>query len=141
MTERELRRLSRQDLLQLLLAQSREVARQNDTITELRSALEQEREFTAGLKAKLDEKDSMVEQLRADINALRTRLDEKDFMLDAARVRLDRLDLGADYPKPRLSSDSELPGDSVPQEERLRRLKELLAQSEAMADLLRKEQK
>ena len=141
MTERELRKLSRQDLLQLLVAQSKEVARLKDTVAESKKALDQERTLTESLKADLDEKDGVIAKLRADIDALRVRLDEKDRMLDAARFRMDRHGLGTDYPEPRLSSEPGLPGDSTSSEERLRRLKALLAQSEAMADLLRKEQK
>ncbi len=154
MTERELRRLSRQDLLQLLLAQSKEVARQKDTIAELKNVLEQERELTSRLKAKLDEKDETIEHLKMRLDskdetlnrlkeetaALHTRLDAKDLALDATRARMDRMELGSDYPSPRFAvTDDGLPKTDAATEERLRRLKALLAQSEAMADLLRKD--
>ncbi|MBQ9662017.1 MAG: hypothetical protein IJV40_02555 [Oscillospiraceae bacterium] len=158
MTEKELHKLSRQDLLQLLLAQSKEVSRQRTLIEELKNNVEQERELTDRLKAKLDEKDETIEHLKHRLDAkdetmnkmkaeveekttameaLRTRLDEKDALLDATRARLDRLEgyPSAQTPSRAATSDTE---NAVDPEERLRRLKDMLAQSEAMADTLRK---
>ena len=57
MTEKELHRLSRQDLLQLLLAQSKEVSRQKNVIEEMKTNAAQDLELTERLKGKLDEKD------------------------------------------------------------------------------------
>ena len=85
MTEKELRRLSRQDLLQLLLVQSRDVARLKESAEELKNALSEERELCERLKGKLNEKDETLERLKerlndkdATISRLKTRLDDKD---------------------------------------------------------------
>ena len=112
MTAKELHKLSRQDLLQLLLAQSREVARQKENIDELKGLLKKERELSTRLKEKLNEKDELFERLkhrldekdgelsvaqeeaetmRQSMESLRSRLDEKDIALESARARLDRI--------------------------------------------------
>ena len=91
MTEKELHKLSRENLLQLLLAQSREVNRQKEEYRQLTEAKE---ELDAGLerlKAKLDEKDETIERLRA-------KLDEKDALLDQLRAELDAQPMPADLP-------------------------------------------
>ena len=79
MTEKELHKLSRQDLLQLLLAQSKEVVRQKASIEDLMTAIGQERELTDRLKAKLNEKDETIEHLKH-------RLDAKDETMKTARI-------------------------------------------------------
>lgn len=168
MTEKELHKLSRQDLLQLLLAQSKEVVRQKSSIEELMTAFNEEKELTERLKAKLNEKDETIEHLKHRLDAkdetmnrmkaevaemteqvkvLRTRLDEKDVALDAARARLDLLNLGgaAAMPAPKMAERTAPSEDAAAlndedTEERLRYLKNLLAQNEAMAEKLRKEQ-
>ena len=71
MTAKELHKLSRQDLLQLLLAQSREVARQKESIDELKGLLKKERDLSNRLKEKLNEKDE-------DLARLADKLNEKD---------------------------------------------------------------
>ena len=68
MTEKQLRRLSRQDLLQLLLAQSKEVVLQQKSVDELKVLLDQERELTERLKTRLDEKDETIEELQTRLN-------------------------------------------------------------------------
>ncbi len=157
MTERELRKLSRQDLLQLLLSQSKEFARYKSSAEELKAALEQERELTDQLKAKLDEKEEIIEtlrqrldakdetmdKLRSDADMLRTRVDEKNFALEAARARIERLTFGRDYSltAENMNSEEETMPENLDATEKLRRLKEQLAQSEALADRLRKASK
>ena len=153
MTEKELHRLSRQDLLQLLLAQSKEVSRQKNTIEEMKKTLEEERSLTDRLKGKLDEKDEVIEHLKkrldakdetmnrlkeeaalrlAQVDAIRARLDEKDAALDAARARLDGVS-----PAPAVRTDTVPEPDP---EERLRRIKERLAQGELSVDQFVEEQ-
>ncbi len=64
MTEKELRRLHRQDLLQLLLLQSKEYARlqeEHKDLTERVRALEEDRSRMAGW---LDEKDETIRSLK-----------------------------------------------------------------------------
>ncbi len=88
MTEKELHKLGRQDLLQLLLVQSREVARQKSAVEEIKALLEKERGLTDRLKEKLDAKDETIEHLKA-------RLNDKDEALKVLRERPSRLDAGA----------------------------------------------
>ena len=85
MTEKELHRLSRQDLLQLLLAQSKEVSRQRAAIEELKNNAEKDHELIDRLKAKLDDKDATIETLKK-------RLDEKDETIAHLKRRLDAKD-------------------------------------------------
>ena len=95
MTEKELHRLSRQDLLQLLLAQSKEVSRQRTAIEELKNNAEKDHELIDRLKAKLDEKDASLETLKHRLDEKDETIahlkDEKDAALDAVRARLDLL--------------------------------------------------
>lgn len=79
MTEKELHKLSREDLLRLLLTQSREIDRQRSQMeasdaecAELRASLEE-------LKDKLIEKDEQIEQITKTI-------DEKEEQLAALRM-------------------------------------------------------
>jgi|GEM_PF-2812496 len=87
MTDKELRKLRRQDLLQLLLAQSREVARQQELGDELRGEYEQQQETDRRLKDKLDEKDAQLERLKK-------KLDQKDAEIAALRQQVARLRAG-----------------------------------------------
>ena len=74
MTEKELHKLKRQDLLQLLLSQSVEVRRQQDAIGRLEEESSQLRASLERLTAQLDERDAQLEKLKR-------RLDEKDAMI------------------------------------------------------------
>ncbi|MBQ9686400.1 MAG: hypothetical protein IJV41_07660 [Oscillospiraceae bacterium] len=85
MTEKELHKLSRENLLQLLLSQSREVSRRKE---EYSSLLDAKSELESGyerLKAKLDEKDETIERLKDKLN-------EKDALLEKLKGRLDEKD-------------------------------------------------
>ena len=104
MTAKELHKLSRQDLLQLLLAQSREVARQKESIDELKGLLKKERDLSTRLKEKLNEKDEdldrLVEKLNEkdeNIGRLKEKLNGKDELFERLKQRLDEKDgeLGA----------------------------------------------
>ena len=75
-TNKELHKLPRQDLLELLISQSREVAQQQETISENEKTITDLSEALERLKAKLNEKDAQIEKLKG-------RLDEKD---EAIRV-------------------------------------------------------
>ncbi len=88
MTEKELHKLRRQDLLQLLLLQSRESAQQQAVIEELKQDAAQLRESNERLKGKLDEKDSQIERLKG-------RLDQKDVQIRALRAELEALHPGS----------------------------------------------
>ena len=71
MTEKELRRLNRQDLLQLLLLQSREMESLQAEADQLRRRCDALASSAEELKEKLDRKEATIEQLIA-------RLEEKD---------------------------------------------------------------
>ena len=71
MTEKELRKLHRHDLLELLVEQSREAARLNTALKEIEEELSGIGESNERLKEKLDEKDELIGKLKG-------RLDEKD---------------------------------------------------------------
>ncbi|MBQ4257484.1 MAG: hypothetical protein II713_00610 [Clostridia bacterium] len=70
-TNKELHKLHRQDLLELLIGQSREVAQQQETITENEKTIAELNATLERLKDKLNEKDALIEKLKG-------RLDEKD---------------------------------------------------------------
>lgn len=99
MTEKELRRLRRQDLLQLLVEQSREAARLQAESDEKSEGLAQLNESYERLKAKLDDKDAQLERLKEKLNEkdallekLKERLNEKDTLLEKLKGRLDEKD-------------------------------------------------
>jgi len=81
MTDRELRRLRRQDLLQMLLAQSRESVRLQTELDEKDKDLHLLQENYERLKKKLDEKDAQIEKLKG-------RLDHKDNEIGGLREEL-----------------------------------------------------
>lgn len=78
MTEKELHKLRKQDLLQLLLTQGREAAELQEQILRLSASLGEAEATTERLKAKLDEKDELIEKLKG-------RLDEKDARINKMR--------------------------------------------------------
>ena len=88
MTEKELHRLRRQDLLQLLLSQSRDVAKLNSDLANLEEETERLRESNERLKDRLDDKDAQIEHLKERLNA-------KDAQISALRDSC-RLDLSGD---------------------------------------------
>ena len=77
MTDKELRKLRRQDLLELLVEQSREAARLKAAFEEKEEDLSQFIESYERLKGKLDEKDELIEKLKH-------RLNEKDAQKEEA---------------------------------------------------------
>ena len=94
-TAKELHKLSRQDLLQLLLAQSREVARQKESIDELKGLLKKERDLSNRLKEKLNEKDEDLARLADKLNEkdenigrLKEKLNGKDELFERLKHRL-----------------------------------------------------
>ena len=68
MTGKELHRLRRQDLLQLLLSQSKEVAQLNEDMEARDAENEALNETNERLRAKLDEKDEQIERLKEKLN-------------------------------------------------------------------------
>ncbi|MBR1457364.1 MAG: hypothetical protein IJ594_09450 [Oscillospiraceae bacterium] len=99
MTERELHKLRRQDLLELLLSQSKEVTRQRTVIAGLEESVAQVDGTNDRLKNKLDEKDEGLGRLKERLNEkdatlekLKRRLDEKDATIEKLKGRLDAKD-------------------------------------------------
>lgn len=99
MTDKELRRLRRRDLLQLLVEQSRETARLQTESDEKSEELAQLNENFERLKGKLDDKDIQLERLKEKLNEkdaflekLKGRLNEKDALLEKLKGRLDEKD-------------------------------------------------
>ena len=78
MTEKEIHRLRKQDLLQLLLTQGKEAAALQEEIGRLSASLADAESSNERLKAKLDEKDELIEKLKG-------RLDEKDARINKLR--------------------------------------------------------
>lgn len=99
MTDKELRRLRRQDLLQLLVEQSKEAARLQTESDEKSEELARLNESFERLKGKLDEKDTQLERLKEKLNEkdvllekLKEKLNEKDALLEKLKGRLDEKD-------------------------------------------------
>ena len=97
MTDKDLHKLSREDLLKLMLTQSKEVTRQKAMVSELTETREQNTATIDRLKNKLDEKDETIERLKERLNEndallekLKKRLDEKDKLLEEKQEELDR---------------------------------------------------
>lgn len=85
LTEKELHRMKRADLLALLLAQGREAATLQTQLDSANGALADSQELVARLKTRLDEKDAQMERLKGKLN-------EKDAQLDRLKSRLDAKD-------------------------------------------------
>ena len=99
MTDKELRRLRRQDLLQLLVEQSKKAARLQTESDEKSEELARLNESCERLKGKLDEKDTQLERLKEKLNEkdvllekLKEKLNEKDALLEKLKGRLDEKD-------------------------------------------------
>lgn len=96
MTEKELRKLHRQDLLELLVEQSREASRLSAALDEKEQECREITENNERLKAKLDEKDAGLAQQTAasgeQLESLKGKLDEKDAQMEKLKGRLDEKD-------------------------------------------------
>lgn len=85
MTEKELRKLDRHDLLELLVEQTREASRLRLTLDEREERLLSATASVERLKAKLGDKDEQIERLKG-------RLDEKDSLASKLKAKLDAKD-------------------------------------------------
>lgn len=86
MTEKELHRLRRQDLLQLLLSQGKEALTLQTKLSNANSALIQTKAGYDRLKEKLDEKDALIEKLKGRLDAKDVRISELKAELEALRL-------------------------------------------------------
>lgn len=85
MTDKQLHKLRRQDLLQLMLEQGREALALQTKLNEINSEYIQVNAQYERLKEKLDEKDTAIEKLKK-------RLDGKDAVIEKLKKRLDKKD-------------------------------------------------
>ena len=96
MTEKELGRLKRPDLLALLVAQGQEAGAVQAQLDETQAALEEAQQLTGRLKEKLDEKDEQIEHLKE-------KLDEKDEQIERLKNKLNEKDTQLEHLKKRLN--------------------------------------
>ena len=85
MTEKELHRLRRQDLLQLLVTQTKEGTQQQEDIQKLQSRTAELEATYERLKNRLDERDAQIERLKEKLN-------DKDALIEKLKGRLDKKD-------------------------------------------------
>lgn len=82
MTEKELHRLRRGDLLQLLVTQGKETAALQQELEEARAGIADLEASLERLKAKLNEKDELIEKLK-------DRLDQKDARIKKQQAEME----------------------------------------------------
>lgn len=83
---RDLSRLSREDLLQLLLTQSKEAEQLQDYLRDVANEFERFTSLNERLREKLDAKDEQIEHLKG-------RLNDKDKRIELMQARLDELEV------------------------------------------------
>lgn len=100
MTEKELHKLRRHDLLQLLLAQGREAAQLQTRIDEMTAKLEEVQEMNGRFVGRLDDKDAQIGKLKGrldekdvQVKLFKERLKEKDIRIEKLKDRLDQKDV------------------------------------------------
>lgn len=86
MTEKELHRLHRQDLLQLLLSQGKEALALQTKLNEVNTTLIQTQTGYERLKDKLDDKDALIEKLKRKLDRKDARIRELEKELRALRL-------------------------------------------------------
>ncbi len=144
MTEKELRKLHRHDLLELLVELSREAARLNAALQEKDTELTAVLEGNGRLKDKLDEKDELIEKLKS-------RLDEKDVQMaekaagageqiERLKEKLNEKDVLVERLKKRLDEkDTWMAEATAGWEDQLKRLKEKLDAKDILIEKLREQ--
>ncbi len=85
MTEKELRKLGRHDLLELLVEQSREAARLDAALQEKEEEFRKASEGNERLKEKLNDKDALIETLRSRLDSREAKIEALE--AEAARLR------------------------------------------------------
>ena len=85
MTEKQLHKLSRQDLLQLLVAQGKEAAQLHARLDEAAEELKDLQDTRTKFIERMDDKDAQIEKLKP-------RLDEKDARIEKLTARLNEKD-------------------------------------------------
>ncbi len=85
MTEKELHKLRRPALLQLLLAQGREAAQLQSQIQQMTAELEQLRETNQRFIERMDDKDAQIERLKGRLNQKDTLIGEYRTVMEEYR--------------------------------------------------------
>ena len=88
MTEKELRKLRRQDLLQLLIMQGRDVNEQADKIEEQQGQITRLDENVQSLQSRLEKKETDLDRLQEQLEELRKKLEQKDELIAKLALRL-----------------------------------------------------
>ena len=128
MTEKELRKLHRHDLLELLVEQSREAARLVAALKEKEEELTASGESNERLKAKLDEKDELIEKLKGRLNEKDAEMAEKAAGIEETLERL----------KAKLNEkDAGMAEEAARTKETFERLKNKLDEKDALIEKLR----
>lgn len=83
MTEKDLHRLRRQEILQLLLEQVKEAEQLQTSLSGIREQLQEAEALSERLKTRLNEKDEQIEHLKA-------RLDQKDERIKNLKRQLEQ---------------------------------------------------
>ena len=78
MTDRELKRLSRQDLLQLLIAQGREAAAVEEQLKEAKYNEQRQFESNERLRDRIADREETIEHLKEKLTGKDEKLNEKD---------------------------------------------------------------
>ena len=84
MTEKELHKLKRQEVLQLLLVQVQEAEKLQRRLDQAKELLQEEVELCGRLKARLNSKDAQIHKLKG-------RLDGKDIQIEELKQKLEQL--------------------------------------------------
>lgn len=99
MTDKELHKLNRRELIKLLLMEVQEVESLQGESDVQEEKIEMQSEMLGRLKLKLDEKDEQIGHLKRKLDGkdvqlqrLSARLDEKDLQIDSLKKRLDERD-------------------------------------------------
>ena len=99
MTEKQLHKLRRQDLLQLLVAQGKEAAQLQARLDEAAEELKNLQDTRTKFIERMDDKDAQIEKLKprldekdAQIEKLTARLNEKDARIEKLTARLNEKD-------------------------------------------------
>lgn len=108
MTDKELHKLSRRELLQLMLAQGREAERAKEELAETLVKLGQLEEGYERLKRRLDDKDAQIHQLREALQAIQDDPDAFKGELSASAAPL--IPVPDDYYKPPIQQEQTQPG-------------------------------
>ena len=94
MTEKDLRKLRRHDLLQLLLTQGREAAALQEQLAQMQADIEELQAGNERLKGKLNEKDEQLERLKSRLDQKDARIKEleaeKQAWLESRRIELSK---------------------------------------------------